>query len=70
MGAKVQHFSCVSKFCPSIWGVFQNNFIEFARIVIHAPQFRNYQPSKITFRRWLDSAGLSCLVDLGMTDDK
>ena len=29
---KVQHFSCVSKFQPSIWGDFDDEFIEIAPI--------------------------------------
>ena len=50
--AKVQYFSCDSKFYPSIWGDFQPKFDEFERTVISRPRIRNFRASKITFRRF------------------
>jgi len=63
--AKVQHFSCASKFRASIWGDFQHEFDEFERTVaraclacyrrdarISSPRIRNFLPSKITFPRF------------------
>ena len=49
--AKVQHFSCGSKFRPSIWGDFQHEFGEFERTVISWPRIRNFRAFEITFRR-------------------
>ena len=57
--AKVQHFSCDSKFYPSIWGSFQHEFDEFERTVISRPQIRNFRASKITFRRFRAGWGIS-----------
>ena len=49
--AKVQHFSCDSKFRASIWTDFQHKIAEFARTVISRSRIRNFRPPKITFRR-------------------
>ena len=66
--AKVQYFSLLSKFCPSIWGDFQHKFAQILRTVISKALIRNFVAFKITFRRqrarWAD------ICELKMTDDK
>lgn len=48
--AKVQHYSCGSKFRPSIWDDFQHEFDEFERAVISWPRSRIFRALEITFR--------------------
>lgn len=50
--AKVQHFSCASKFWALIWGDFKHEFDELERNVISRRRIRIFRASKITFRRW------------------
>ena len=48
--AKVQLFSCGSKFRGPIWPDFQHKMPQFLRAVISRPVCRNFRADDITFR--------------------
>ena len=65
--AKVQQFSCASKFRPSIWGDFQHKIIEIERTVISLPRKLRPAGSEITFRRQRATFYPAAPLQVGMT---